>query len=298
MYYKIFKRHPQTARICLGPSPEKTECDDYSFANTLRSILKNFILIDIKLPYKFERVAALEFAEKVNMKAKWILHIEILGAKSNVILTSSFDNKIQALAYQTPSSNNRIVQTSVEYNPPVVSKTTINPIVFLDSESVYNYETFEKLLFQKNTSKLEDAMLSCFIGLSRGIVEEISRLSFIDRNLTVQYLNQTELKLVYENFLLWVKILSDSNSHNPSLHLNVEDGIPVNYTIQLSNIIEDKEAFQINRCINKYYNYNEKDMLFNSIKTSCLKELYNRKSKIENLRKLFMSKIDETRYIL
>ena len=94
MYYKIFKRHPQTARICLGTSPEKTECDDYSFANTLRSILKNFILIDIKLPYKFERVAALEFAEKVNMKAKWILHIEILGAKSNVILTSSFDNKI------------------------------------------------------------------------------------------------------------------------------------------------------------------------------------------------------------
>jgi hypothetical protein len=229
------------------------------------------------------------------MKAKWVLYIEILGAKSNVILTSTFDNKIQALAYQTPSSNNRIVQTSIEYNPPVVSKNTINPFVFIESESVYNYETFEKLLFQKNTSKLQDAMLSCFIGLSRGIVEEISKLSSIDRNLTVQCLNQTELKLIYENFLLWVKILSHSNSHNPSLNLNVENGLPVNYTIQLNNIIEDKEAFPINRCINKYYNYNEKDILFNNIKASCLKELYNRKSKIENLRNLFMSKFDETR---
>ena len=85
-----FSWHPQTCRICLQPSPVITEetfrslslsvsrthtqtnilMFPCSFEDILKSLLKNLVMTDVDIPFLFERVVRLSFAENLHEDPK------------------------------------------------------------------------------------------------------------------------------------------------------------------------------------------------------------------------------------
>ena len=56
--------HPSAARIGLGYAPPKGEGTPYSFAATLRSILRGHSVTKVHLQSAFDRIAEVEFSER------------------------------------------------------------------------------------------------------------------------------------------------------------------------------------------------------------------------------------------
>lgn len=56
--------HPSAARIGLGYSPPRGETTPYSFAATLRALLRGHSVTKVHLPTSFDRIAEVEFSER------------------------------------------------------------------------------------------------------------------------------------------------------------------------------------------------------------------------------------------
>ena len=56
--------HPSAARIGLGYAPPRGETTPYSFAATLRSLLRGHSVTKIHVPAAFDRIAEVEFSER------------------------------------------------------------------------------------------------------------------------------------------------------------------------------------------------------------------------------------------
>ena len=153
--------HPQYARVCIGPPPQRTESNSYSFATILRSALRDTYLTHLSLPKDFERTVEFKFSESVHDESvKWILYQEILGAKSNLIFTS-LDSTIQACAFQVSSTKNRPLQTGAKYVPRFsTSGGAFSPLSFIPAEGPESLDSFEnfcnvlQVLFSKNMTLL------------------------------------------------------------------------------------------------------------------------------------------------
>ena len=56
--------HPSAARIGLGYAPPRGETTPYSFAATLRSLLRGHSVTKVHVPTAFDRIAEVEFSER------------------------------------------------------------------------------------------------------------------------------------------------------------------------------------------------------------------------------------------
>lgn len=56
--------HPSAARIGLGYAPPRGETTPYSFAATLRSLLRGHSVTKVHIPAAFDRIAEVEFSER------------------------------------------------------------------------------------------------------------------------------------------------------------------------------------------------------------------------------------------
>jgi hypothetical protein len=56
--------HPSAARIGLGYAPPRGETIPYSFAATLRALLRGYSVTKIHIPTAFDRIAEVEFSER------------------------------------------------------------------------------------------------------------------------------------------------------------------------------------------------------------------------------------------
>ena len=56
--------HPSAARIGLGYAPPRGETTPYSFAATLRSLLRGHSVTKVHIPTAFDRIAEVEFSER------------------------------------------------------------------------------------------------------------------------------------------------------------------------------------------------------------------------------------------
>jgi hypothetical protein len=122
--------HPSAARIGLGYAPPKGEVTPYSFSATLKAILRGCSVTSIKIPSPFDRIAEVEFSERLSDETpKWKLIVEVMGSRSNAILVSYGDNIIQACAYQVSSTTTvRPLQTGGVYQSPPSGGGKISPI--------------------------------------------------------------------------------------------------------------------------------------------------------------------------
>lgn len=299
--------HPVTARVCLGYPPDKFDTADlYSFSATLKALLKAHILQAVEVPYAFERVARLDFSDRLGSKSKWSLYIEILGAKSNVVLVDNMnDNMIVSCAYQTPRDRNRVVQTNAQYRPPPVPLVS-SPAAFLLDTTGGNFEKNLDIFYQtlqavKSKGKtdrpmaVESALLSSFLGLSSAIVRAMLRASNIDGRSSTAQISREMFGALFVSFLQWLSVVSNPAVDEELLidyRLRILEGKPVGYTVdfnatRLPNITS---SLHFNQLLRVYYSDLEKSFTFNFYKEQCMKRLRSRNDKFLSLLKDFQGK--------
>jgi len=191
--------HYQAARISLGIPPPIQESSPYSFASTLRHLLKGFSIVNISFPNSFERIIEITLSERLLDPPKWIIKIEVMGARSNVILLSANDNAIQACAYQVSSSKSvRPLQTGIIYqNPPIGGG------IFTPQQSFESYSQFYSRLMSNPKISLMKAMVSCYRGMSPNIVRSICRTTNINSETPVEDISEEKIRIILDCYNSW-----------------------------------------------------------------------------------------------
>ena len=106
--------HPNFARVCFSPTknsyantPSKKE--RLSFGERANDILREKILIKVRIPVKFERVAVFSFGERVGEEGSTIdLICEVMGRKSNIIIVDGKTNIILACSHQIGEKQSQV----------------------------------------------------------------------------------------------------------------------------------------------------------------------------------------------
>ena len=70
--------HPSAARIGLGYAPPRGETIPYSFAATLRALLRGYSVTKINIPTAFDRIAEVEFSERSVIPCAEMFRMNIL----------------------------------------------------------------------------------------------------------------------------------------------------------------------------------------------------------------------------
>ena len=213
------------SRIVIGQPPAQTDSaslTSYSFGTILRTLLRDLYLTDIHITHPFERIVALTFAEKINVESsvKYKLILEVMSARSNVILVTS-DNIIQACAYQVPLSKSvRSLQTSNPYYPPPLGGGLWYPTDCLTSSasSTLEFDSFVKNLKDQN-SNIVKSLVSTYKGISPNLanimIHRVSTISDVplSYDTNVNSVTKDQYLLLYNIFIAWVLfITSTSNS--------------------------------------------------------------------------------------
>ena len=105
--------HPDFARVFAASSSStkdgKTKKQDrLSFGVLANELLRDKILIDARVPIKFERVAVFRFAERVKGESEYELVCEVTGRKSNVIIVDSKTRNVVACSHQIGEKQSQV----------------------------------------------------------------------------------------------------------------------------------------------------------------------------------------------
>ena len=236
--------HPTAARIGLGNAPPKGETIPYSFAATLRALLRGYSVTKIHIPTAFDRIAEVEFSERsVNQsyaanilnyacyitneftdnmflidlfirlsdeKPKWRLILEVMGARSNAILVSYDDNVIQACAYQVSSATTvRPLQTGGTYYQPPSGGGIFSPSYKEGIDGKDFLSIFTSRLQELDVT-VEKSLISCYRGMSPNIARRILNASNVDGSSMVKTLDSKDILNIFRYFSSWASIFDNS----------------------------------------------------------------------------------------
>jgi predicted ribosome quality control (RQC) complex YloA/Tae2 family protein len=229
--------HPSAARIGLGYAPPKGETTPYSFSATLKAILRGYSVTSIKIPSPFDRIAEVEFSERLSDETpKWKLIVEVMGSRSNAILVSYGDNVIQACAYQVSSTTTvRPLQTGGIYQSPPSGGGKISPIglpvekikkKYYDKEiePVENTEENQYEIFAAGIkgmdSSIEKSLVTLYRGMSPNIARRILHASKVENNMMSKSLDGIQIKKIFSVFLSWASIFDSKGDIDSDTSLN------------------------------------------------------------------------------
>ena len=170
--------HPSTARIGWCDAPPRAETSPYSFASTLRALLKSLTITKISIPHEFDRIVEVELSERLSdVLPKWKLILEVMGSRSNLILISPVDNVIQAVAYQVGTGTTvRPLQTNGIYQSPPSGGGIFSPLIKSTVPStatsteetnrmILPFATFANKLIEMKSLTIEKALVSVYRGI-------------------------------------------------------------------------------------------------------------------------------------
>lgn len=327
--------HPDFAHIGLKSPTLKAEPLPYSFAAISRSILKGLNIMNISIMSSLDRIAVIEFGDNSSNQPKYKLILEIMGARSNIVLISGGDNIIRACGYQVSSSSSiRPLQTSGKYSLPPPGGGIFDPIQHFSILSSSNssqkdlISTFlDHLNFVGVTTKgLDRILVKCYKGLSPNIAKLLIQIALpeSDNNRTINEISPDQTNELFFAFQAWVEVIS-SHSVVPSSTQFEQQDITKKYSfttnpaflndgvtyvpISPSPLISSGELENINpvyfivRPLNctivefmKYYYYEKQKINnFELKKYSCSKKLTALHSKTDKLMSDFTTQLSNAR---
>lgn len=217
--------HPSTARVGLANDPPRPETSPFSFASTLRALLKSLTITKVSMPRnEFDRIIEMELSERLSeARPKWKLILEVMGSRSNLILVSCADNTIQAVAYQVGTSTTvRPLQTNGVYNAPPSGGGIFSPVVSgkdgtdVSSLHVIEYPLFSTRLMQMVQLNVERALVAVYRGMSPNIARSILAAAHIPCDQPVPSLTSEQLQSIYRYFAAWAALFATQPSNNDS----------------------------------------------------------------------------------
>ena len=307
------------SRICIGQPPAQTDSaslTSYSFGTILRTLLRDLYLTDVHISEPFERIIALTFADKINVESnvKYKLILEVMSARSNVILVTS-DNIIQACAYQVPLSKSiRSLQTSNPYYPPPLGGGLYYPTDCLPTaSSTLEFDSFVKKLKDQNSSIVK-SLVSTYKGISPNlaniIIHRVSSMSNapLSYDTNVNSLTKEQYTLLFDIFIAWVLFITNKTSSavgpikviaQPLIHkinerheFNLVDFVltdSVSPQSTTASLASSPFNFFINSIFSKYQNQKQ----FALRKSRCERKLENLVKKYDSLKDMHEMQLKE-----
>jgi predicted ribosome quality control (RQC) complex YloA/Tae2 family protein len=189
--------------------PPRRDTGKYSFAATLRSFLKGKTLVNISMPSPFERIIALDFGNHPSADPVWRLVVEVLGARSNVVLFDYSTREIQSCAYQVNADQSkRPLQTSGTYESPPAGTGLFHPSADVTQED-FNRQL--GLQLQSGTRQsLQRALLVTYKGMSPNVADTLITAAGLDPSEAAEEgaLKGDSIRNLYAVFRLWTRAVS------------------------------------------------------------------------------------------
>lgn len=229
--------HPDYAHIGIEAPPQRIDGNVFSLASTLRGLLKQQTIVNVQILSNWDRIIAIDFNDRLESHSSQPptsnkrLLLEVMGARSNVLLISLPENEILACGYQvSAASSTRPLQTGSVYSVPPISLGAglFDPAEFFCSKATTNsnnnkgvVELCDALLGAGGGDQsIDKALVKCFKGISPNIaklmsskISEQSRVAAMDQStalpLTVNDLLSNKAAALYlDNTLrLWISTI-------------------------------------------------------------------------------------------
>lgn len=302
--------HPLGARLGISYAPPRGDTIPYSFATTLRSLLKGCSITGVKISRVYERIVVIDISPVLSAPSKWRLIVEIMGAKSNVILASADTGTIQACAYQVPPSKSfRPLQTSIEYKAlPAIAGA------FLPHE-VNSPAQFQRQL-QLSSINIESSLVTTYHGMSPNIARYLLSLCQLKSNLNTVSVSKESFESLFQVFLAWlhsVDMYSTSQSPtsyvaktiplilSPSLSSKPSSPMYCPITIVPRNADDTSEPIPSDRkeplltFLQHFYGESSRVGEFTVLRAACRKRLNAHVKRAQNLAEEFGIKLEDAR---
>ena len=243
------------------------------FCMVLRKHIMGNKIINIYQP-DFERVIVMEtsglneLSDTVSKK----LIIEIMGKHSNIILVDEkgiISDSIKHISYDT-SSVREVLPGKEYFAPP--SQMKINPLSLTP-------ENFNEAVINKSSLMLSQIIYLSYTGISPIMASEICHRSGFDASIRGEHLSQSEIKTVYNRFLLTKKDI-ENNCFAPEIVYGQKGEIIDFFSVACTQLSDNKKVLypSISELLEEFYT--EKD------------SVYHMKQKSHDIRKLVVSNIE------
>lgn len=191
--------HPQAARFCIGDPPPRTP-DTFTFSDQLRHQLGGLALVAIEPIAPWERAIDLQFAKRPGDPVLWHLYVEIMGKRSNVILTNQ-DRQIVTVAHQVneKQSSVRPVLTGQPYELP--------PALTDPAPSLAETQTRWRERISLIPGKLGKQLLKNYRGLSSHLVKSMVEAAGLDPDQSTDSLTDAGWNQLFQRWQEWLEIL-------------------------------------------------------------------------------------------
>jgi predicted ribosome quality control (RQC) complex YloA/Tae2 family protein len=234
-HWLIISWHRFAARINLTSNPPNDiNTKKFSFASTLRSLLKDFIITKLSILKPYERILCLDLHQDNSQPVKYKMIVEIFGARSNIFLVSADNNMIITCAYQvSQSKTSRPLRTSMIYEAPLSGGGLHAPLQenIPDVQVFYEHlkgaeDSLTRRLLTKtkqvptapfdahnnaanhNRVSLVEVLTHAYKGMSPNVATELLMVSDLNPHHILQF--DERIETLFTNFQTWCSLLSVS----------------------------------------------------------------------------------------
>lgn len=193
--------HPQAARLCVGDPPPRSP-DTFTFSQQLRHQFGGLALVAIVPVAPWERAIDLQFARRPGDPVLWHLYAEVMGKRSNAILTNQ-DNLIVTAAHQVSDreSSVRPVLTGQPYElPPALTEPAPS-----SSEPLERWRSRVSLI----PGQLGRQLLKSYRGLSSSLVESMAIAAGLDPIQNTDSLSDSDWERLFSYWQKWLQALEN-----------------------------------------------------------------------------------------
>lgn len=270
--------HPQAARLCAGDPPPRTP-DTFTFSQQLRHQLGGLALIAIEPIALWERALDLQFARRPGDPVLWHLYVEIMGKRSNVILTNQ-DNQIVTAAHQVSEqqSSVRPILTGQPYElPPALT----DPVPSL-GEPLERWQERVALI----PGQLGRQLLKSYRGLSSSLVRSMVEAAGLDATQCTTSLTDSDWQALYGRWQQWLRVLETEEFQAGW----TEDG----YRVIAWEAETQPVHLSVNELINRYYTDQLNRQEFKQLHHQLTQKVNNSLSKLQTKRNSFQERLQQS----
>jgi len=207
--------HPSTAHIgtSLQIPPRGAVSEAFSFGEQVQSALKGLVLTEAIVPTPWERMARLSFAQRPEEAPSFLLHIEVMGRYSNVILTGGGGN-VLAAGHQVGSkmSSARAVQVGKQYYAPpgpmgIPPDACQSPLEWQEAVSQGDKQVDNG----KSATSVARCCVRVFLGVSPALMHDLCSTAGVNPNARLSSLEPSDWGRLYEQWNKWIQRIEESS---------------------------------------------------------------------------------------
>lgn len=268
--------HPQAARICISEPPPRTP-DTFTFSQQLRHQLCGLALVAIVPVAPWERAIELQFARRPGEPILWHLYVEVMGKRSNVILTNQ-DNIIITAAHQVSEQESRVrpVLTGQPYElPPALTE----PVPSF-SEPLEHWRARISLI----PGQLGRQLLKSYRGLSPSLVESMAIAADLEPTQNTNNLKDSDWQRLFSYWQKWLQAIEKEEFHPRWTH----------YGYSVLDFLPGEPAASVQELLNRYYTRQLEQQEFKQLKHQLSQKLSKELTKLQLKARTFSERLQQS----